>query len=129
MSPSEYQELVEFVAGQFDKMRARFDQMDARFDQVDARFDQVDARFDQVDARFQRVEDRLTRVEVTGEDTRHKLELVIERVDFLDAKVERLRHDMNAEFVSVRGEIRGMASFWGRRVEALEVRVDRLEAP
>jgi hypothetical protein len=97
MSPGEYQELVGFLAEQFKR--------------IDARFDGVDAR--------------LTRVEVTGERTQHDLGLVIERVDLLDAKVERYHFETKEEFASVRSEMRGATDFWGKRVEALEERVER----
>jgi chromosome segregation ATPase len=145
MTQSEYQELAEFIIAQFQKQRAefnaRFDQVDARFeqvsarfeqidgrlDQMDRRFEQIDARFEKIDARFETLEERTIRVAVLGEDTRSRLTLVVERIDFLDAKVDRLRDEMRHEFASVRQEMRDGLGFWGRRVEAIEARLDREE--
>ncbi len=175
MTPSEYQELAEFIVAQFGKQRAefvarfdqsaqrfeqidrrfeqidrrfeqidqrfeqidqrfeqidqRFEQIDRRFEQIDRRFEQIDRRFEQVDQRFEQIDRRLealeartARAEVVGEDTRTRLSLVVERIDFLDARVERLRDEMHEEFASVRQEMRDGIGFWSRRIEALEQR-------
>jgi chromosome segregation ATPase len=131
MTPSEYQELAEFIVAQFGKQRAefvaRFEQIDRRFEQIDLRFEQIDRRFEQIDRRFETLETRTSRAEVLGEDTRTRLTLVIERIEFLDAKVDRLRDEMHEEFAFVRQEMRDGIGFWGRRVEALEGRLDRGE--
>jgi chromosome segregation ATPase len=124
MTPSEYQELAEFIVAQFGKQRAEFV---ARFEQIDRRFEQIDLRFEQIDRRFETLETRTSRAEVLGEDTRTRLTLVIERIEFLDAKVDRLRDEMHEEFAFVRQEMRDGIGFWGRRVEALEGRLDRGE--
>lgn len=113
MTPSEYEQLVEFIA--------------KRFDRVDARLDGHDARFESMDARFDRIEARLARVDVTGEQTRQDLGRLIERVDLLDAKVERHHAETKEEFALVHREIRDTADFWGRRIESLERRVGEPE--
>ena len=62
MTKSEYQELVEFLAGKFTR--------------IDERFERIDQRFDRVDQRFDRVETRLTRVEVFEEENRGLIQTV-----------------------------------------------------
>lgn len=52
MSPSEYEQLVEFLGRQFTEIDRRFEQIDRRFDLVAGRFDRVDRRFDQVDGQI-----------------------------------------------------------------------------
>jgi predicted nucleic acid-binding Zn-ribbon protein len=52
MSPTEYQQLVEFLGRQFTGIDQRFEKIDQRFDLVARRFDQIDHRFDQVDGQI-----------------------------------------------------------------------------
>jgi len=42
MTRSEYQELVEFLGGRFDRIDARFEQMEERLDRMDERFAPID---------------------------------------------------------------------------------------
>ena len=44
-------------------------------------------------------------MEVLAEDNRHKIEVLAEAVGSLNAKVDRLRADMDAEFAAVRTEM------------------------
>jgi type IV secretion system protein TrbJ len=53
VSPTEYQELVEFLG-------RRFEAIDRRFDQIDQRFGNVDRRFGEQDSRFTGLERQLT---------------------------------------------------------------------
>ena len=46
MSPSEYQELVQFLGDRFTAIDRRFDAIDLRFVGIDQRFDAMEARFD-----------------------------------------------------------------------------------
>lgn len=52
MSPSEYEQLVEFLGRHFTEIDQRFEQIDQRFDLVAHRFDAIDHRFDQVEGRI-----------------------------------------------------------------------------
>jgi hypothetical protein len=46
MSPSEYQDLLEFLAHRFEAIDQKFDTMARRFDGVDRRFDEMQAQGD-----------------------------------------------------------------------------------
>ena len=50
MSPSEYQELVQFLGERFAAIDRRFDAMDRRMDGMELRFDR---RFESLEARFE----------------------------------------------------------------------------
>ncbi len=71
MSPSEYQELVEFLNGQFTRIDQRFHdltlEVDRRFTLVDRRLEgfqtEVDARFREVLGHFDEIYRRLERLE------------------------------------------------------------------
>lgn len=67
MSPSEYQELVEFLTGQFGEIDRRITalhrHMEERFLEVDRRFDRVDERFQEVLGHFDEIYRRLERLE------------------------------------------------------------------
>ena len=57
-----------------------------------------------MDGHFDKIESRLSRVEVTGEETRHLVQLVAEGVTTVDRKVEALRGDMTRGFADIREE-------------------------
>lgn len=67
MSPSEYQELVEFLTGQFvavdHRLLALQRHMDENFLEVDRRFARVDERFQEILGHFDEVYRRLERLE------------------------------------------------------------------
>jgi chromosome segregation ATPase len=71
MSPSEYQELVEFLTGQFGQIDRQFHdltlQIDRRFTVLDRRFEafqaEVDERFREVFGHFEEIYRRLERLE------------------------------------------------------------------
>jgi hypothetical protein len=52
MSPSEYEQLVQFLGPRFETIDRRFDAIDHRFETIDRRFDAIDRRFDVMDHRF-----------------------------------------------------------------------------
>ena len=60
MSPSEYEQLVEFLGRRFEQIDQRFEQVDQRFDQVDGQI--ADLRremlghFDEIYRRLERTE-------------------------------------------------------------------------
>lgn len=80
MTKSEYQELVEFLAGQFTA----------------------------IGDRFTGVEERLTRVEVFAEENRHLIQTVAEGVTTVNRKVDRLREEMLERFADQRAFIESL---------------------
>lgn len=83
MSPSEYQELVQFLGERFTAIDRRFDAIDQRFAAVDQRFAAVDRRFDAMELRFDRQLQEL-RAEILG------------HFDELDRRIERLEQEYHA---------------------------------
>ncbi len=115
MTRSEYQDLVEFIAPQFDRMNRRYTAADKRFDAIDDRFAGVDKRFDAID-------DRLRRVEILGEDTRHQVQILAEAVSNTVSKdtFEAFRAEMAAGFEDLRHLLRTSHLDLDRRVTRLE---------
>ena len=136
MTKSEYQQLVEFIAPRFDAIGVRFDAIDVRFDAVDKRFDEMDERFDEMDERFDarderfdamdkhfdEMDDRLHRVEILGEETRHQIQIVAERVSetVSNTTFEAFRSEVAAGFQDLREMLRASHLDLGRRVTRLE---------
>ena len=50
MSPSEYQDLLEFLAHRFEAIDQKFDTIEQQFGAMARRFDGVDRRFDEMQA-------------------------------------------------------------------------------
>lgn len=46
MSPSEYEQLVQFLGARFETIDRRFEAIDQRFEVIDRRFNAMDRRFD-----------------------------------------------------------------------------------
>jgi chromosome segregation ATPase len=88
MTKSEYQELVEFIAPQFDGINKRLEAVDGRFEAVDERFDAMD--------------DRLRRVEVLWEDNRHQIRIVAEAVSANARTLEAFRSEVATGFQDLR---------------------------
>ncbi|MDP2605343.1 MAG: hypothetical protein Q8S00_22605 [Deltaproteobacteria bacterium] len=84
MSPSEYQQLVEFLGRQFTEIDRRFDKVDQRFEQIDQRFDKVDQRFEQIDRQFNHIAGRFDQVD--------------RRFDEVDGQIAELRREMLGHF-------------------------------
>ena len=70
--------------------------------------------------KFDAIESRLAAVEVSVEENRHHIELLAERIGVLEEKMDR-------GFRAVRGEMADGFRTQGRRITALEIRVDRWE--
>jgi archaellum component FlaC len=77
-------------------MDGRFEQIDRRFKQMDGRFEQIDRRFDRMEGRFEGLETDvgLLKLAVTEngrelKQVRASVERLEERVDAIDAKLER----------------------------------------
>ena len=92
MTRSEYQDLVEFLG----------------------------TRFDAIDRRFDAIESRLARVEVSGEENRHHIQILAERIEALEQKMDR-------EFRAVRAEMADGFRTQGLMINALETRMGRWE--
>jgi hypothetical protein len=59
MSPTEYQELLEFLGRRFDAVDQRFVAIDQRFVSIGQRFGAVFRRFDAVDRRFVAMQEQI----------------------------------------------------------------------
>ena len=97
MSPTEYEQLVEFLGRQFTAIEQRFDQIDRRFEQVDQRFEQVDRRFEQTDQRFQVVAGRFDAIDhrfdqVEGQIAEWRREM-LGHFDEIYRRLERLEQE------------------------------------
>ena len=87
--------------GRLDNMDGRLGNLDGRVGDMDGRLGKMDGRLDKMDGHFDKIESRLSRVEVTGEETRHLVQLVAEGVSTVDRKVEALRGDMTRGFADI----------------------------
>ncbi len=94
MTRSEYQELVEFIAPQFDRIVIRFDAID----------------------------ERLRRVEILGEENRHQIQIVAEAVAKTVSidKFEAFRSEVATGFQDLRELLRASHLELDRRVTGLE---------
>ena len=134
MTKSEYQDLVEFIAPQFDRIGKRFDAMDERFDAMDERFDAIGERFDAMDERFDAMDerfdamdervgamdDRLRRVEILEEDNRHRIQIVTEAVSGNKRALGAVRSEMAVGFQDLRELLQASYMELDRRVTRLE---------
>ena len=68
MSPSEYEELVQFLGARFEVIDRRFEGLEHRFDGLEHRFDGVERRFEGLERRFEGLEHRFEefRSEILG---------------------------------------------------------------
>jgi hypothetical protein len=89
VTKSEYQELVEFLGGKFQRIDARFERIDARFQRIDARFERIDARFDATD-------EAIRHNGVLIDRNTDAIRKVAEGVVMLDEKLERFRVEFEA---------------------------------
>ena len=92
MTKSEYQELVEFIAPQFDRINKRFDAVD----------------------------ERLRGVEILGEENRHQIQIVAEAVSGVDGKLEGFRSEVAVGFQDLGELLRTSHLELDRRVTRLE---------
>src|SRR5262245_26558981 len=98
MSPTEYQQLVEFLGQRFTEIDRRFDQIDGRFDQIDGRFAQNDGRFVQIDGRFALIEGRLDQVDDRFVHIDGRFAEMARGFDGLDARLTEMRREMLQHF-------------------------------
>ncbi|MBI2533773.1 MAG: hypothetical protein HYW03_16410 [Deltaproteobacteria bacterium] len=86
MSPTEYEQLVEFLGRQFTEIDRRFDQIDRRFDQVDGQiaelrremlghFDEIYRRLERLEQEYHAITQGLRRIEagLAGESGRREI--------------------------------------------------------
>ena len=107
MTPTEYQQLVEFLGRQFTEIDRRFDEVDRRFTELRhdmlGHFDEIYRRFERLEQEYQAITQALRRIEAGLADERGRRE-IIERdlaelkrhVAALHSRIEeieqRLRH-------------------------------------
>jgi uncharacterized membrane-anchored protein YhcB (DUF1043 family) len=115
MSPSEYEQLVQFLGPRFETIDSRFDAMDRRFDAMDRRFDafreEVLGHFDEIYRRLERLEQEyqaitqaLRRIEALLADERGRREILErdlatlrENVAVLNVRIEDIERRLRSE--------------------------------
>ena len=124
MTKSEYQELVEFLAGKFGRIDRRFDGIDERFEEVDRRFDAIDERFEEVDRRFDAVDERFDAIDERFEQVDRRFEQHAGGLGGLDLAAEWAGFETVLQVERNRDEIRIVAE----GVSALDEKFDRFRA-
>ena len=145
MSPTEYEQLVEFLGRQFTEIDHRFEQIDHRFEQIDQRFGQIDHRFEQTDhgfglvaGRFDQIDRRFDQVDGQIAELRREM---LGHFDEIYRRLERLEQEYHAITQGLRRIEAGLAGESGRReilardlaelkqqVTALQSRIEDIEA-
>ena len=131
MSPSEYEQLVEFLGRQFTEIDRRFDKVDQRFEQVDRQFNHIAGRFDQVDRRFDEVDGQIAelRREMLGhfDEIYRRLDRLEQEYQAITQGLRRIEASLSDE--SGRREIlaRDLAEL-KQQVTALQSRIEDIEA-
>jgi chromosome segregation ATPase len=145
MSPSEYEQLVEFLGRQFTEIDHRFEQIDHRFEQVDRQFNHIAGRFDQVDHQvnhiagsFDQVDRRFDKVDEHIAELRREM---LGHFDEIYRRLERLEQEYQAIVQGLRRIEACLADESGRReilvhdlaelkqqVAALQSRIEDIEA-
>jgi len=145
MSPSEYEQLVEFLGRQFTEIDHRFEQIDHRFEQIDQRFGQIDHRFEQTDhgfglvaGRFDQIDRRFDQVDGQIAELRREM---LGHFDEIYRRLERLEQEYHAITQGLRRIEASLAGESGRReilardlaelkqqVTALQSRIEDIEA-
>lgn len=130
VSPTEYQQLVEFLGQRFAEVDQRFTQIDQRFPRIDERFVQIDQRFTQIDRGLGVLRDDLA-------DLRREM---LGHFDAIYRRLERLEQEYQAISQALRRIEAGMADERRRReilerdltelkrhVAALQARIEEIE--
>ena len=107
MSPSEYQELLQYLGERFTAIDRRFDAMDQRFDGVERRLDAMDQRFDATDRRLDsmelRFDQRFGAMELRFEQQLQELRAdILSHFDQLYGRIERLEGEYHAITAALR---------------------------
>ena len=138
MSPSEYEQLVEFLGRQFTEIDHRFEQIDQRFGQIDHRFEQTDHGFGLVAGRFDQIDRRFDQVDGQIAELRREM---LGHFDEIYRRLERLEQEYHAITQGLRRIEASLAGESGRReilardlaelkqqVTALQSRIEDIEA-
>ena len=138
MSPTEYEQLVEFLGRQFTEIDHRFEQIDHRFEQIDQRFGQTDHGFGLVAGRFDQIDRRFDQVDGQIAELRREM---LGHFDEIYRRLERLEQEYQAIIQGLRRIEASLADESGRReilahdlaelkqqVAALQSRIEDIEA-
>jgi chromosome segregation ATPase len=98
MSPTEYQQLVEFLGRQFAQVDRRFTEVDRRLTGVDNRLTEVDGRLAGVDNRLTEVDSRLAAIDRRFPEIAAQLGGMNERLGRIDGRITELRAEMLGHF-------------------------------
>jgi chromosome segregation ATPase len=130
VSPSEYQDLAEFLGRQFAAIDTRFTGIDAKFTGIDRQFVGLHGRLAAMDLRFDRMETELRefRAEVLGhfDEIYRRLELLQQEYYAVLEALRRIEAAM-ADDRARREIIEHDLAELKRRVATLEARVETLE--
>jgi chromosome segregation ATPase len=91
MSRSEYQQLIEFLGGQFSAIDQRFTGIDERFTVIDQRFAAIDQRFAAFDQRFTALDQRFAAID-------HRFAALDGRFDALEVAQTAFRGEVLGHF-------------------------------
>jgi chromosome segregation ATPase len=138
MSPTEYEQLVEFLGRRFTEIDRRFDKVDQRFEQIDQRFEQVDHQFNHVAGRFDQMDRRFDQVDGQIAELRREM---LGHFDEIYRRLERLEQEYQAITQGLRRIEASLSDESGRReilardlaelkqqVTALQSRIEDIEA-
>lgn len=113
VTPGEYQDLVEFLARQFDRVWKEFARIEERFAGIDERFTGVDDRFARIEGRFAAVDDRFAGIEGRFAGIDERFSEIEERFAGIDEQFEKQREETRSLVLttaeSQRDEIRLVA--------------------
>jgi chromosome segregation ATPase len=119
MSPSEYEQLVQFLGPRFETIDRRFETIDRRFDAIDRRLDAMDHRFDEFRAEmlghFDEIYRRLERLE----QEYHAITQALRRIEALLADERGRREILEREVATLRENM----AVLNARMEDLERRL------
>jgi len=138
MSPTEYEQLIEFLGRQFAEIDQRFEKIDQRFEQVDQGFEQIDNQFNHVAGRFDQVNARFDQIDGQIAELRREM---LGHFDEIYRRLERLEQEYQAIVQGLRRIEAGLADESGRReilahdlaelkqqVATLQSRIEDIEA-
>jgi chromosome segregation ATPase len=131
MSPTEYEQLVEFLGRQFTELEGRFEKIDQRFERIDQRFDLVARRFDENDRRFDQIEGQIIdlRREMLGhfDEIYRRLERLEQEYHMITQGLRRIEASLGDE--SARRDIltRDLLEL-KQQMAALQSRIEDIEA-
>lgn len=126
MTNSEYQQLVEFLTGQFTGIERRFAAIDQRFVVIDRRFDAIDRHFDAIDQRFEAQDERFREILGHLEAIYGRLERLEQEYHAIVEGMRRIEALLGDERTRREMLERGLAEL-KERVGLLQARIDEME--